>query len=323
MNLFSNTREASFRRRGWLAVFCLAAATVLSCSLIHAVEAGSNGFGSPEQAVEALIDATREGDTEKLKDILGPGNDEVISSGDAVQDKADRERFLESYQEKNRLENQSPDKSVLLVGKDEWPFPIPVVKEGDSWRFDARAGAEEILVRRIGQNELKTIETLSDYVDAQAEYAAKDRNGDGILEYAQKIASQPGKQDGLYWEAGAGDEQSPFGPLVAAAAQEGYLAVGRHDATPAPYYGYFYRMLKAQGEHAPGGAYAYVVNGKMLFGFSLMAYPAEYGSSGIMTFMVNQEGAVYQKDLGEDTEKAATSLEIYDPDQTWLKVESP
>lgn len=300
----------------------LTAALVLACVPVHAPTTGHQRFDSPEGAAAALIGATRDHDTPRLEQILGPGSENVISSGDPILDKADRDRFIHACDEKYRVEIQEPGKAVLLVGPEEWPFPIPIVAEGGMWYFDTQSGTEEILNRRIGQNELKAIDTLNAYVDAQREYAAKDRNGDGVMEYAQKIASQPGKRDGLYWQAGPGEEQSPFGPLMADAAQEGYHHMGTPTVQPRPYHGYFYRILKGQGEHAPGGAYGYVVNGRMLFGFSLLAYPADYGSSGIMTFMVNQSGIVYEKDLGQDTGKIAGALEFYDPDQAWHKVDS-
>jgi hypothetical protein len=207
------------------------------------------------------------------------------------------------------------------VGKDDWPLPIPIRKKGSAWFFDTKAGKEEMLNRRIGRNELNTIDVLEAYVVAQREYAGKDRDGDGVYPYAQKFWSTPGKKDGLYWEAKEGEEASPFGPLSARAAQEGYKRKGKPEK-PSPYYGYYFKILKAQGKNAPGGAYDYVVKGNMIFGFGLVAYPAKYGSSGIMTFIVNQEGVVYQKDLGKGTAKAAGSIKRYDPDPTWKKVEA-
>ena len=204
------------------------------------------------------------------------------------------------------------------MGKDDWPFPIPIAKKDSLWYFDTDEGRDEILARRIGSNELCAIQVCLVYVDAQREYAKKDWDNDGLLEYAQKFRSDAGKKNGLYWETGEGDEQSPLGPLFAAAQEEGY-ALKQSDSGPSPYHGYYYRILTAQGKDAPGGAYNYVVKGNMLGGFAMMAYPAQYGASGIMTFVVNHDGIVYQKDLGEDTEKAAQAVRLFNPDSTWRK----
>lgn len=278
-------------------------------------------FASPEEAVKALVDGMKTGDKAALSALFGPDSGTLISSGDDVRDKAERERFLKNYEEKNALEKKGDDEAILQVGKDDWPFPIPVRKKGSAWFFDTKAGKEEILNRRIGRNELNTIEVLEAYVVAQREYAARDWDGDGVYPYAQKFGSTPGKKDGLYWKSAEGEEASPFGPLVARAAQEGYTRNAKTD-TPAPLYGYYFKILKAQGKHAPGGAYDYVVKGNMILGFGLVAYPATYGSSGIMTFIVNQEGVVYQKDLGKGTAKTAGGMKRYDPDPTWRKVEA-
>jgi hypothetical protein len=220
----------------------------------------------------------------------------------------------------SRLERETDKKVTLVVGNHEWPYPIPIVKKGETWVFDTMAGKEELLNRRIGRNELNTIQTCLAYVDAQREYAMKDRNSDKLREYAQKFWSAKGKKDGLYWEMKEGEEQSPFGPVAARGVQAGYAPTKPGDK-PVPYYGYFYKILKAQGKNAPGGAYDYVINGKMIGGFALVAYPAEYGASGIMTFIVNHDGVVYQKDLGKETGKIASATTKYDPDKTWEKVE--
>ncbi|MEJ2068151.1 MAG: DUF2950 domain-containing protein, partial [Deltaproteobacteria bacterium] len=214
-----------------------------------------------------------------------------------------------------KLVPDGDDKFILHGGENDWPMPIPLVKEGDAWSFDTEEGRDEILNRRIGKDELNTIEVCLAYVDAQREYAAKDDNGDKMCDYAQKITSTRGKRNGLYWETKEGEGQSPMGPLMAKAAKEGYT--GR---ALSPYHGYYYKILKAQGKHASGGAYSYVVKGMMMGGFALVAYPAEYGSSGIMTFIVNQEGVVYQKDLGKKTKKIAEAMTLYDPDETWQQV---
>jgi hypothetical protein len=277
-------------------------------------------FKSPEEAVKGLMDAVKSNDTKGLLAIFGPAGKEIISSGDEVADKAGMERFIKDYEEMNRLEKETDTKVTLVVGNREWPFPIPVVKKGETWVFDTMAGKEELLNRRIGRNELNTVQTCLAYVDAQREYAMKDRDSNKLLEYAQKFWSTKGKKDGLYWETKEREEQSPFGPVAARGVQEGYAPTKPGDK-PAPYYGYFFKILKAQGKNAPGGAYDYVIKGKMIGGFALVAYPAEYGASGIMTFTVNHDGVVYEKDLGKETGKIAGAMTKYDPDKTWKKVE--
>jgi len=300
-----------------------AAATALSAPDSSAAKAKAQpkSFASPEEAVKALVDAMKTGDKAELSVLFGPGSESLISSGDDVKDKAERERFLKDYEEKNSLEKKGDDEAILHVRVDDWPFPIPLRRKGSAWVFDTKAGKEEILNRRIGRNELNTIDVLEAYVVAQREYAKKDWDGDGVYPYAQKIASTPGKKDGLFWEAREGEEASPLGPFTARAAQEGSTRKTKSEK-PSPYYGYYFKIFKAQGKHAPGGAYDYVVKGNMILGFGLVAYPATYGSSGIMTFIVNQEGVVYQKDLGKGTAKAAEAMKRYDPDPTWKKVEA-
>ena len=286
----------------------------------HAAAARQKGFASPEDAVKALVDALKSNDTKALSALFGPDSRDLVFSGDPVADKSRRERFVVRFEEKNRLEEVSADKVVLHVGSEDWPFPIPVVKRGNAWRFDAKEGREEILARRIGGNELNVIQVCLAYVDAQREYASKDRNGDGFLEYAQKFASTPGKHDGLFWKAKEGEEESPLGPLAAQAVREGYSGKKSGDK-PIPYKGYYYKILKGQGKDAPGGAYSYVANGKMIGGFAMVAYPATYGSSGIMTFIVNHDGIVYQKDLGVKTEGIVAKMTLFNPDKTWKKVD--
>ncbi len=280
-------------------------------------------FASPGEAVQALVEAVKAGDMEALGAILGPEGRDLISSGDAVSDKQERARFVRSYEQANTLERHTETKVVLVIGKDEWPLPIPVVKEGDAWRFDTAAGKEEILNRRIGRNELSAMQVCLANVDAQREYVRVAREGDGVLAYAMKFRSDEGKQNGLYWPTREGEEPSPLGVLVANARAEGYS----RDASggkPTPYHGYFYRILTAQGPDAPGGPYDYVVNGRMIGGFALVAYPAQYGVSGVMTFIVNHQGVLYEKDLGTDTEKIARAMQTYNPDNAWKKaVASP
>ena len=276
-------------------------------------------FASPEEAVEALVTALRSNDVNALEAIFGPGSRTLFISGDPVEDQSGRERFLKFYDEKNRLE-ETADKVFLSVGDDDWPLPIPIVKRDALWRFDAKEGMDEILARRIGRNELSVIQVCLAYVDAQREYAIEDRDTDGLLEYAQKFRSDPGKKNGLYWNVKEGEEQSPLGPLFAVAHEKGYTAK-QSGGKPVPYHGYYYRILKAQGKNAPGGAYDYMVNGQMIGGFALVAYPAKYASSGIMTFIINHDGVVYEKDLGDNTENAVLAMKLFNPDGTWKKVE--
>jgi hypothetical protein len=282
---------------------------------LWAAEAKQKSFTSPEEAVKALVEAVKKGDTKALLITFGPESKDLIFSGDKVADKAGRDRFTAAYEEKHQLVNEGDKKVVLIVGQRDWPMPIPLVRQGEAWLFDTKEGKDEILNRRIGKNELNTMEVCLAYVDAQREYAMKDCDGNRVRDYAQRFASTPGKRDGLYWEANAGEEQSPMGPLMAKAAKGGYTGL-----TLSPYHGYYYRILKAQGKHAPGGAYSYVAHGNMMGGFALVAYPAEYGNSGIMTFVVNQDGIVYQKDFGKETKKSAEAMTLYDPDETWKQV---
>jgi hypothetical protein len=309
-------KDSPLKRRGAV-LLSLAFIALVVCNPSLAATAKQRTFASPEEAVKAMVEALKSNDVKALEAIFGPGSRDLISSGDPVADKAGRERFLQLYQQKNRLE-QTPDKAVLYIGNQDWPSPVPIVKKDGLWHFDAKEGMEEILARRIGKNELSAIQFCLAYVDAQREYALKDRNANGLLEYAQKFKSDPGKQNGLYWGAKEGEAQSPLGPLAAAAQKQGYTFKG---SKPTPYLGYYYRILKGQGKNAPGGAYDYVVDGKMIGGFALVAYPSKYGASGIMTFIVNQDGVVYQKNLGKNTEKEAQAMKLFDPDSTWKKVE--
>ncbi|NLI81319.1 MAG: DUF2950 domain-containing protein [Deltaproteobacteria bacterium] len=305
----------------------VAALSLTAISLGGSAIAASRGkspsqqsFPSPQEAVAALASAVKADNLVALSAILGPESKEIISSGDDIADKQGRERFVSLFEQKNGLKQETDRKAILTLGNDDWPFPIPLVKANGGWVFDTRAGKEEILNRRIGRNELSAIQTCLAYVDAQREYASKDRDGDGVLEYAQKFASASGKKDGLYWEAAENEERSPLGPLAARARKEGYPGA-RDEHEAAPYHGYYYRILKAQGRHAPDGAYEYTAGKDMIGGFALIAYPAQYGSSGVMTFMVSHHGDVYEKDLGRKTSAVAQSMRIFDPDKTWRKVE--
>jgi hypothetical protein len=277
------------------------------------------GFATPEEAVKAFVAAMQSNDERELLSIFGPTAKELISSGDPVRDKTQREKFVGDYDRKNSI-TQEGAKMVLVVGEKDWPFPIPLVKKADQWIFDTKAGKEEILNRRIGENELSTVQTLLAVVDAQREYAMNDRDNDGLLEYAEKFRSDPGKKNGLYWETKEGEQPSPLGELVADARSEGYTRAGTKQ-NPRPFHGYYFRMLKKQGKHAAGGAFDYVVKNNMIGGFAVVAYPAVYGTSGVMTFVVNYAGIVYEKDLGKNTAKTAKAMTLFDPDQTWKKVE--
>ena len=275
-------------------VFMIMAALFPAGSVAHAAKAKQGSFASPEAAVKAMVDAVRSSDDQQLAAIFGPGSQDLISSGDYVDDKNSRERFLKAYDEKNRTEMAGDGRAVIYVGNQEYPFPIPIVKRGNEWSFDTKAGKEELLSRRIGRNEMKVIEVLHAYTDAQREYAARDREGDGVREFAQKLISSRGKKDGLYWETKGGEEESPFGPLIAKAEQAGYA--GKLNAIEAePFHGYYFKVLKAQGANAEGGVFDYVVKGNMVLGFGLVAYPAKFGASGIMTFIINQEDVIYKK----------------------------
>jgi hypothetical protein len=259
--------------------------------------------------------------------VLGPDSADLIDSGDAVADKNARDDFLAAYQAKSNLVPVDENTTSLQIGNDDWPFPIPLVKEGESWRFDTEAGYDELINRRIGRNEANAVEANLAFVDAQRDYASMDRDGDGILEYAQRIRSTSGMKDGLYWPVPAGEPQSPLGPLFAEAQAEGYRletpAAANAPSTPSnAYYGYFYKILTAQGPSAPGGAYPYIVDGNMIGGVGLIAYPAAYGDSGIMSFIVNHDGAVYRKDLGPETLELGALMTTFDPDVTWTRVDT-
>jgi hypothetical protein len=246
---------------------------------------------------------------------LGPAARSLITSGDPVMDRHDRERLAQAYEESHSLGTSGETKAALQVGKDDWPFPIPLVKDKTGWHFDTQAGQEEILNRCIGRNELAVIEVCRACVDAQREYYLRNPQRHALLQYAQQFASTEGERDGLYWAVGPGEEASPLGPLVANARGEGYKK--GEGGKPVSYHGYYYRILKAQGPDAPGGAYDYVVNGQMLGGFALVAYPASSGNSGVMTFIVNHDGVMYQKDLGPNTAAVACAMTQFNPDSTW------
>ena len=277
-------------------------------------------FGGAEEAARALVDALSSSDTRLAEAILGPEGEKLLHSGDPVADLRARQRFVRAYAKQHRLEYRGDDKVVLHVGREDWPWPIPIVRKDAAWHFDSAAGAEEILDRRIGRNELNAIQVCLAIVDAQREYASTDHDGSGVRAFARRLVSSAGAKDGLYWPAGDSEEPSPLGPLAARAVEEGY-ATSPSGGKPVPYHGYFYRILTGQGEHAKGGAYDYLVDGRMVGGFALVAHPARYGVSGVMTFIVNHDGVVYQKDLGEHTSQLARDMTRFDPDRSWSRVE--
>jgi len=273
-------------------------------------------FKTPEAAASALLAAAKSGAKKDALRVFGPDGEQIISSGDPVNDQNQRNKFADAFAAKHQIESQGDSKAVLILGAKDWPFPVPLVKKQGRWRFDTDAGLEEILFRRIGHNELDTIQTCLAYVDAQNDYAQLMHGGGGLAVYAQRFISQPGKKDGLYWPTQPGEDPSPLGDLAANAAAEGYNVGGGR----APYHGYYYKILTSQGPAAAGGAYDYIVGDSMIGGFALVAYPAAYRNSGVMTFQVNQDGTVFQKDLGPDTAKLAEAMTQFNPDDTWKKV---
>jgi hypothetical protein len=300
-------------------------ATLVAAALLIPVRAAAadapaqKKFAKPEEAVRALVAAARSDDKAAMAAILGPESEEILSSGDPVDDKAAAQRFLTGAAEGTRLETLDSGAVIVHIGKDDWPFPIPLVKDGDEFRFDTPAGKEELLNRRIGRNELKAIDVAHVYVDAQREYASRERVPGSGRTFAQKVRSEPGKQDGLYWDDPTGKQPSPLGPFVAEAESGGY-ETPEAGAAPRPFHGYYYKILTAQGPHAPGGARSYLKDGKMTGGFAMLAYPAEHGSSGVMTFMVGSQGIVYQKNLGDKTADVAKAMTTFDPDDSWTPI---
>jgi hypothetical protein len=278
-------------------------------------------FVSPDEAVQALVADVRGNNDVGLAAIFGPEAEDLISSGDRVADRNGRSRFLKAYSEKNFLERRVDNLAILHIGKMDYAFPIPIVRRDGGWIFDTRAGREEILNRRIGRNELRTIKVLRAYADAQRDYISRPRQDGDVAQFAKRLVSTKGTHDGLYWAAGKGEDESPFGALIARAGEAGYS--GRLTGEGAePFNGYLFKILTAQGPHATGGAFDYLVNGRLLLGFGLVAYPVRYGSTGVKTFIVNQEGVVYEKDLGDKTDEAS-AMTTYDPDDTWKQCKEP
>ena len=307
---FPVRRSRSLRRNAALVFLCSGLAFA---ELTPAV--AQESFKTPEAAADALANAARIGDRAAIVKVLGPDGADIASSGDPVADADMRKKFVATYDSKHQVKMDGDAKATLIIGQEDFPVPIPLVRKGDAWQFDTVAGRQEILARRIGRNEIAAIQSSLAYVDAQNDYAAKDR-GAGAGVYAQRIVSSAGKKDGLYWPASAGGDESPLGELVAQATRQGY----RTGEGRTPFHGYYFKILTKQGPDARGGAVSYVVNGKMIGGFALVAYPAEYRNSGVMTFIVNHDGVVYQKDLGPRTDELAERMTSFNPDQSWAKV---
>ena len=295
--------------------------TLMVASLFCAVASfadAQQAFKTPDEAAGALANAARAGDVKALVTVLGPEGRTIVSSGDEVADAEARQSFVTAYDSKHNIVMEGENKAMMIIGKEDFPFPIPLVRRNGIWQFDAVAGRDEIMLRRIGQNELSAIQACLAYVDAQNEYAEKDRTGAGINTYAQRIISNAGKRDGLYWPAAQNEEESPLGELFAQATGQGYRVKAGSGRTP--FHGYYFKILTKQGPAASGGEFGYIANGKMIGGFALVAYPAEYRNSGVMTFIVNHAGTVFQKDLGPDTARLAERMTSFNPDQTWKRI---
>jgi len=309
----------TIRRITVISRLLLLALTILFVACNRSAKPSIKVFASPDDAGNALLDAAKSGDQNALLAIFGPESKELISSGDAVQDKAAIDGFVSAYPVMHRWRKMADGVQILLVGADNFPFPIPLkTNSTGQWFFDVAAGKDEILARRIGRNELAVIDTCAALVDAQAQYYSERHDGGSANQYALKVISDTGKQNGLYWESAEDQPTSPLGPLVAYATDDGYsVKSGSHG----PFHGYNFRMLTRQGSHAQGGAKDYLVDGKMVGGFAFVAYPAEYRNSGVMTFIINQDGVLFQKDLGKTTTETATAMREFDPDSSWSQVE--
>ena len=320
-----NTSKASFGSvvpRGDVPflVACLTAMTLIAALAAQAADTSNTGrkFTTPEEAVAALQAATTTADTNAIRDVLGAASEDLLNP-DRIQATNELATFSAALARTNHLLRASDNLVILEMGDDLWPFPVPIARRDGGWSFDTETGKDELLNRRIGRNELGTVQVMREYVEAQREYASSDHDGDEILEYAQRLVSSPGKQDGLYWPPDLDVTLSPLGPLVAFAQMEGYSPELRaeDEAERGPYHGYYFKILPRQGKHARGGKYNYVINGNMIAGFALVAWPADYGTSGIMTFLVNQQGRVFQKDLGPKTSRLASKMDEFDPDPSW------
>src|SRR5688572_9335019 len=282
-------------------------------------DADQQSFGTPDEATAALVEALETHDVAALRRLVGSEAEGLLSSGDTTSDRRDREAFLARYRVRHQLVAGGPDDVMLQVGEDEWPLPVPLLRSNGQWRFDGGAAAHELLARRIGTNELRVIDVMRGFVEAQEEYAAVGHDGAEAGIYARVLRSDPGRQNGLYWHVAEGEPPSPAGPFLAAAgASVGQATAGA--GTPAPYHGYVYRMLFSQGPAANGGERDYMVDDKLTGGFALLAYPADYGETGVMTFMVNHDGLVWQRDLGDKTAELAAAITRFDPDRTWTPI---
>lgn len=311
----------NFERFHFGKLITLAAFAILatgSFNLTLAQQLTQKTFSACEEASAALFAAVQRDDQSALLEILGPAAIEIISCGDVAEDRTNRQQFVEKYKEMHRLVRESDGTTILYIGAENWPAPIPLVHKGNRWFFDTAASRKEILFRRIGQNELETLAVCHELVDAQNEYHSQPRDGEPVKQYAPRFRSDDGKHNGLYWKISEGDSVSPVGALLTLASGEEHA---KETAQPRPFHGYYYRILTSQGRHARGGAKRYLVNGKMTRGFAFVAYPSEYRSSGVMTFIVNKDGAVYQKDLGARTAVRATTMTLYEPDSSWKKVD--
>src|SRR6266852_1381625 len=310
--------KLSFGKLDWTDLLEMAAVGILLAGgfPVRSVgqQQGQKTFSSPDEASNALVTAAQSNDEEAMLDILGPDGKQIVSSGDETEDAQNRANFVQRYQEMHRLVDEPDGTTTLYIGAKNWPTPIPLVNKGSSWYFDTEAGKKEILYRRIGRNEISAIRVCQELVAAEKEYHSTQHN-----EYAQKILSDEGQHNGLYWTAAAGESQSPIGPLVASAFAEGYAKI--RDGATTPYRGYYYHILTRQGKYGPGGAKSYIVNGKMTEGVAFVAYPAEYRSSGVMTFIVGLDGVVYQKDIGKKTDAHAKAMKEYNPNSSWQKAE--
>ncbi len=319
MKTSSNSYPMNSLKRFFLSIAGHTLSLVLAASAPLAISAAETGkaFATPEEAVSALVAAASAQDANAFRVLFGPAAQDLQNS-DRVQAANDLKEFVLAFNKAHRVVRESDSKCILEIGDDSWPFPVPLVMQAGHWVFDTEAGKEELFNRRIGRNERLVLESVRAYVQAQREYASKDRDGDEVLEYAQKFLSTPGAKDGLYWPSDLDGEVSPLGPLVADAQARGYKKNPREQgAEPEPFHGYFFKILTCQGKAAPLGKYNYIIHGKMIAGFALVAWPAAYGESGIMTFIVNQQGRVYQKDLGLKTAKIAAATKEYNPDKTW------
>ena len=304
-------RLSSYLRRLFLALLLVVPVAVAAAA------APQQTFATPEAAVDAFMAALKADSDAAMVAIFGDAHKDLLISSDRAEASANRARLFAAMQTLRVLREPMPDRRVLVIGDQAWPMPIPIVRTGDRWRFATEEGVDEVVNRRIGGNERNAIYALNAYLDAQRAYAARDRDGDGVLQYAQRLASSPGKQDGLYWPADAtkGEEPSPFGPLIAESAA--YLK--GHTASD-PFRGYHFKILTRQGANAPGGAYSYVINGRMIAGFGMVAYPAEYGESGVMTFIVSHNGKIYEKDLGRNSAQVGAQMTTFNPGAGWNEV---